>query len=410
MLSYLPEEVVLNILGSLPPKFLFRFRCVCKTWRTLIGNPDFFTPNPLNRSFLRDPKKNPPAPLLFVNYKNTFYFLSDETLECQSKTIAKGREFKYFKIVASCNGLLCLYQHAGKIHLWNPATSEVIKSFPRLPDWQFDKGARMKFGAILITVGFGFDRRSNDFKVLRICNVVRNNRSYICGDLRTDHGKQTTNRQVEVYSLSTRRWRLLDLSVPFDELCIRGPLDGRINFPTTASDGVFFWWVVPTEHFGKRYGNEEIVAFDFSDELFRTTPLPDGAHFSHYSKVNFTVLNGSVAIMGCPQSERKRKRNHKRREKLGQSLVIWVLFEFGVKESWTKLINIPVLLNHPEKPLGLWRDRGLIIQNEKGQLVLYDLLTHAKKDVLQIHGNYKNKILLRVFPYTSLMKWGKIGA
>jgi hypothetical protein len=91
-------------------------------------------------------------------------------------------------------------------------------------------------------------------------------------------------------------------------------------------------------------------------------------------------------------------------------LVIWVLFEFGVKESWTKLINIPVLLNHPEKPLGLWRDRGLIIQNEKGQLVLYDLLTHAKKDVLQIHGNYKNKILLRVFPYTSLMKWGKIGA
>ncbi|GLT54820.1 hypothetical protein SLA2020_279860 [Shorea laevis] len=94
--TYLPEELVLNILSRLSPKSLFRFRCVCKTWRTLIGNPDFFTPNAFNRSLIREP--NRPAPLLFFTAKynygtddfhwsHIFYFLSDETLECQSQIL-----------------------------------------------------------------------------------------------------------------------------------------------------------------------------------------------------------------------------------------------------------------------------------------------------------------------------------
>jgi hypothetical protein len=227
MSRYLPEEVVLNILSSLPPKSLFRFRCVCKTWRTLVGNPDFFTPNSINRSILPDP--NCAAPLLLVearsgfsnfNYNNIFYFLSGETLERHSLELSKSDEA--INIVTSCNGLICLHQHNGqKIYLWNPATSEAMEPLPCLPPWQYEKGMRMKFCAILITIGFGFDRRSNDFKVLRISNIVRNNRSYLCYDISTEIGKKTTNRQVEVYSLSTRRWRLIDVSVPFDELCIR---------------------------------------------------------------------------------------------------------------------------------------------------------------------------------------------
>jgi F-box interacting protein len=403
---------VLNILSSLPPKSLFRFRCVCKTWRTLVGNPDFFTPNSINRSILPDP--NCAASLLLVearsgfhnfNYENIFYFLSGETLERHPLELSKSETCGDIKIVASCNGLICLHQHNGqKIYLWNPATSEAImEPLPRLPPSQYEKGMmRMKFCAILITVGFGFDRRSNDFKVLRISNIVRNNRCCMWYDISTEIGKKTTNRQVEVYSLSTRRWRLIDVSVPFDELCIRRQVDGLLNFPTTASDGFFFWWVVPTEHHGKHYDNEEIVAFDFGEEIFRTTPLPRGAHFSHYSSLNLSVLNGSVAIMGFSHF-RSTKRKRMQREESSEYFVIWVLFEFGVKESWTKLVSIPVLLYYPERPLGFRRNQVLILEkekgNKKGQLVLYDLLTHTKHDVLQIHGNER---LLQVFPFDKL--------
>ncbi|GLT54819.1 hypothetical protein SLA2020_279850 [Shorea laevis] len=113
---------------------------------------------------------------------------------------------------------------------------------------------KMKFGVFLITAGFGFDRRSNDFKVLRICNVVCNNynrRGYYGGDVGSNLRKKGSKRQVEVYSMSTGKWRLLDLRVPFDELYLRGPIDPVPYFPTTASDGVFFWWVLPTKHYDK---------------------------------------------------------------------------------------------------------------------------------------------------------------
>jgi hypothetical protein len=61
-----------------------------------------------------------------------------------------------------------------------------------------------------------------------------------------------SKRRVQVYRLSTKRWRRLDLPVPFAELYLRMPGNPLPNFPTTASDGVFFWWVVSAKQ-------EEIV-------------------------------------------------------------------------------------------------------------------------------------------------------
>jgi hypothetical protein len=55
------------------------------------------------------------------------------------------------------------------------------------------------------------------------------------------------------------------------------------------------------------------------------------------------------------------------------------------------------------------------MQNMEGQLVLYNLLTHIKKDVLSIHRNSlagdsadRDIRLLQVFPNTSLMKWERM--
>ncbi|GLT54821.1 hypothetical protein SLA2020_279870 [Shorea laevis] len=94
------------------------------------------------------------------------------------------------------------------------------------------------------------------------------------------------------------------------------------------------------------------------------------------------------------------------------SLVIWILFGFGVNESWTKLINIPLLLDYPERPLGFSRNGELFMQNSEGQLALYDLLTHSKKDVPRnrVAGDSidEDKRLLQVFPYTSLMTWERM--
>ncbi|GLT81055.1 hypothetical protein SLA2020_524630 [Shorea laevis] len=356
----------------------------------LISSTDLFSESPIVLLLSSSSQLNTDHRTFNSNWDHIFYFCSDETLECQSQIVLKVNDvFEDFTIVASCNGLLCLLLDIDEqIYLWNPATSEDIKPYPLPlhPRSQYDKYMRMKCGVFPITVGFGFDKRSNDFKVLRICNVVRNNhnkRCYYDEDTGSNLRKKGSKRQVEVYSLNTRKWRRLDLRVPFDEVYLRGPVDPVPYFPTTAFDGVFFWWVLPTKHYDK----EEIVAFDFGDELFRTTPLPDGAHFSDFSSVHFTVLNESLAIVGFPKESigfcskkfPSRKRMHG--ETSSPSLVIWILFGFGVNESWTKLINIPLLLDYPERPLGFSRNGELFMQNSEGQLLLYDLLTHSKKDV-----------------------------
>ena len=68
---------------------------------------------------------------------------------------------------------------------------------------------------------------------------------------------------------------------------------------------------------------------------------------------------------------------------------IWVLLEFGVKESWTKLITIDPSLDL-KRPLLFWKSGQIFMENTKGQLVLYDPFTQATKNV-QLDG-YKGSV------------------
>ena len=68
---------------------------------------------------------------------------------------------------------------------------------------------------------------------------------------------------------------------------------------------------------------------------------------------------------------------------------IWVLLEFGVKESWTKLITIDPSLDL-KRPLLFWKSGQIFMENTKGQLVLYGPFTQATKNV-QLDG-YKGSV------------------
>jgi hypothetical protein len=254
---YFPDGLFLDILCRLPPKSLFRFRCVCKTWYKLIGNPDLFTPNnPFNQN------PNPP-PLLLVKAKHAsddgkhmLCFLSHDTMKLESEITmdVDGCRLQDPKIVASCNGLICLReQQSSCIYIWNPAaaTSQGLKSLPPITHPVDPK-----------RVGFGFDRRSNDFKVLVVYEF--NDRD----------GRKKP--RADVYSLSTGAWRQLHIPLPFKKF---NPF-GYINcdyYPTTTSDGFFFWWEKASSN--ESYKREKFVEFDFSNEVFRTTPIVDGIHF-----------------------------------------------------------------------------------------------------------------------------------
>nr|XP_023915956.1 F-box protein At3g07870-like [Quercus suber] len=105
--------------------------------------------------------------------------------------------------------------------------------------------------------------------------------------------------------------------------------------PSSAcANGVCFWC---------GFNDDKVVAFDVSDEVFQTTPLPDAISLAgnrfEYGRT-FTVLNELVAMIVFPKNEEEKT-----------CFDIWVLFEFGVKESWTRLVRIGSFLGL-ERPLG----------------------------------------------------------
>jgi hypothetical protein len=85
-------------------------------------------------------------------------------------------------------------------------------------------------------------------------------------------------------------------------------------------------------------------------------------------------------------------------------LEIWVLLEFGVKESWTRLATIGLSMDL-ERPLGLWKRGELFMVNSEGQLVLYDPFTQTKKS-LQIHGIDRTFQIVRHTPSSVVVNGG----
>ncbi|XP_065639000.1 F-box/kelch-repeat protein At3g23880-like [Quercus suber] len=388
--SYLPEAILENILSRLPPKTLIRFRCVSKTWLALIGNPDFLSKNILNHSILvpNNTAQNPNPPFLLVkafnNQKLICNFLSYDTLDCLFHIQVQLD----LPIVASCHGLVCLYDgRCQGVYLWNPTTSSSSSSsglsrFPPHcvpPNWYVN-----------ISVGFGFDPISNDFKVVR---VVERHAVFNIFEKGLSEDIFMKEIEAEVYRVGSGSWRQIDLGpVIFGFQWVSTTYTN--GFPwvsTTYMNGVFFWWT-------KQEVGDKIIAFDFSDEIFKTTPLPEiGNADTNSSKL--TVLNSFVAILVMTFDH---KVNWGCYERWPHSVDIWVLLEFGVKESWNKLFTITAPSTW-RRSLGFWKNGELFIENCYNQLVLYDPFTKIEKNlqlngIEEYFGSFPN--YFQVFPYT----------
>ncbi|XP_062024880.1 F-box/kelch-repeat protein At3g06240-like isoform X1 [Rosa rugosa] len=332
--SYIPEEILIDILARLPAESLLRFRCVSQSWRGLIGSPSFVSKH-LNRNVTK----------LSHTYLIALQRLRDKPALCHSlfstETFEECLKLRHplwteeqFRIYGSSNGLVCISDQvlrpSSPICIWNPC----IRKFRTLPQSIF----KPHYSSYDISLSFGFHPELNDYRVVTMGWYVR---SVI---------------KVQVYSLSTGSWKMIEVIPPWlkfnPDWC-----QGCAFF-----NGVAYWLFTKSKKF-------RFVSFDTDSEEFEEIIVPDTISTKGFTYVG--VYNGLVCLfysyLEGPDCQKPQK-----------YMDIWVLKE----QSFTKLHTAVLLPGRDYLPLGFSIQNELIAKDKKhtkgdegdtGQMVLYDL-------------------------------------
>ena len=161
---------------------------------------------------------------------------------------------------------------------------------------------------------------------------------------------------AELYTLSSDSWKLIHVDDEFQPLG---------NLPTSSFnpsiDGIFSWFEMDDNV------DKVIFSFDMSKEAFTKTHLPDYGIPSKRVHGKLVSFNNSLSfIHDYPLGD------------TAKGFDVWVLGEYGVKESWTKYLTIGPLPGI-EVPLGFSKTSELLFEDSQGELICCDPTTQIMK-------------------------------
>jgi len=354
---HIPLEVTSQILLNLPIKSILKCRFVCKNWNKLISSQGFSkllclrapigfllrtencelvsrTLHLLDGSeieFNEEVIKLEPIfklPLRDSNY-DTKEMLSERPLHCDAKLIldkdklecsrqrlkiACSPDRDKFLVVNSFNGLLCLCAPSQKnpIVVCNPVTGEFIR-VPDPPPW---KRPNTTHKQTCIHIAFGFQPKTNEYNVLK---------TWLKRAKGVDSSVVYDGVVAEIHTLGTPTWRNLEVdpalsSSSFIDLTFLTCVNGALH------------WISK---------GRSILCFNFESERFQSFPSPRvfennvGLEKGMEEHISMGELRGLLYI--CDKSS-------------FQDVAMWVMSEYGIEESWTKVYSIDFLPSPLVKP------------------------------------------------------------
>ncbi|XP_074344588.1 F-box protein At3g07870-like [Apium graveolens] len=275
--SNLPEELIREILSRACVISLHRCRLVCKSWESIIINPEF-----LEAQHLRS-HKNVPSVLMITSRtdeeerggeEGRFYGHRAATIVYPnypeySVNLPIMQPFDNVDFVSSCNGIVCASEsfHSrndfrGNIYLFNPL-NWLSKTLP--PSIVYENQHLLFVG---FDVVFGFDFLSADYKVLKI-------------GYQRINGRLVKLQAVQLYSFDSGLWKEIEVAIELPSLLCYPACPTLSSGPVV--DGVLYLEAVNT-----------IITFDLHNELFGLIPYPS---FMHTRKSNVLDFEGSVAVV-----------------------------------------------------------------------------------------------------------------
>ncbi|KAL5728063.1 hypothetical protein ACHQM5_001186 [Ranunculus cassubicifolius] len=290
----LPSEIIEYILLRLPVKSLLRFRCVCRSWCALISDTHFINLH-LGRSTETNDhivmercragfSSNGEAYLLHNAYGSVVklnYPSVVSMLGCSSNGI-----------LSYCNGLICIWDENDMICLWNPFTRKhrILPQFTRRSSFLKKKSHD--------GLGLGYNPVSKNHEVVRVLES-----------------------EVEVYSLDKNSWTRI------------GNIPHMIYYQNrgAVSVGASLHWPVTRETKTISYALQpnSIISLNMVTRTFQTFHLPEYEWENYEWSTDLTCWTNISELDGCLCVLRD---HHNRTE-------IWVMKEYGMKESWVKVFT-----------------------------------------------------------------------
>ncbi|KAK4479488.1 hypothetical protein RD792_015002 [Penstemon davidsonii] len=360
MSDTLSADLLMEILSRVPAESLLGFRSVCKDWCRMIDDP--YINIHLERQLLKThDSSNGAGHLLLVNHNRQLCSLSllnllqfdcplkFETTRMMNPNPLGGPGTS----ICLCNGLIlvcCSIVH--KIwSIWNPLTKEIHRLPP--DSWS-------EIWTLDVFKGFGYDSGADDYKVLKHIQYV-------------DPVDRISKYVITcVYSMKSDSWKRIE-DFPF----------WIMRFGLDRSSGVFYngalHWIGKRFHEDIQTENLIVVAFDLKTEDSRTYPIPslqlDGLKCPI---LQLDELYGCLSL--SLYSDFKR-------------FEIWLMNDYGVKNSWTKLLTIEensFIRGNARTPrtINYLNSKGLILLQISKTLCLYDPGNDAMEE-FGIPGNLK---------------------
>lgn len=254
-MAFTPDSLLFEFLIRLPVKSLARFKCINRTWSSLISDP-YFVYAHLNRAKTQNRFC---LSLSFISHDNlsttiNFFTINDYGLAVLDYSVQVCLDS--YCVLPSRNGLVCFYGAHGGIHICNPATKNLV----RLPG----NGAK---GSRLLSCGFGFDRQARTSKVIMI----------------SEPSRSADDPNFEIFTMGTNSWRTVKYHRRFRFLN-RQP-------PVFASG--FFYWI--TANNGS--SGFSIASFDIGSEIFEVIHPPESVSRKDWHMLCLGELGGDLCLM-----------------------------------------------------------------------------------------------------------------
>lgn len=356
-MSDIPPEVITDILSRLPVKSLLRFRCVSKSFKTLIDSPKFIQAH-LKQQEL---KPNSDLKLILKAHNKADNLFSLDFTSFASTQMPKELEhpLKHLygptQVLGSCRGLVLISNNMNDNGVWNPST----KVFRKLPFCKMNPPSKPPSGRgpglAQICGGFGYDKCNDDYKVVTIAQRYH------------PDAEPSLVSKTMVYSLKLGWWKKVQ-DCPYwllkeeNGTCAGGALHWIVTKEPTA------WWS-PLILVGLNLGNGSFQEVSFPENLGKPFQL------------NLAALGECLYLLSghitCTNAK-----NH-----VLDHIDIWMMKDYGVKLSWVKMFSVEQLEGRQHfsclRPIAYSvTGKDVLLQMDNRKFLWYSLekksLKHAK--------------------------------